>query len=341
MKLTAIMSSEVAQPARQLPPCLYCGHTLFHPWVDEIQDRLRHVPGRWAFQRCQQCGSALLDPHPSPEELSGFYPPVYGFAPELGGTNRRNWRAWLEYRLFFKPQFDAQANRVLRGIGWKPTPGLRLLDLGCGRGLRLLAFQRRGFEVHGMDFQQEDVAYVQSQLGLPAICTDFDGLMDRFAVGSFDVITAFHVLEHVPDVQQALRTCFQLLRPGGWLVAAIPMVDGIQSRLFKRRWIGVTEAPRHLSLPSQEGLLRATRSAGFASMKMGSDGVLNCAGAFGLSCFPGASTTRTYGAGGRMVLRSLGALCALLALPWCLVEYRLTGKPSLGMLFAQTPVSHE
>lgn len=315
-------------PANQqgrLPACLYCGETNYVPLYEGVEDRLRHVPGVWAFWSCQGCGSAMLRPHPRPEDLAAFYPAVYGFVPgvERAGTLRRA-LARAEYRWFFRPQYAAQARRVLRGIRWGGEPGQRLLDVGCGRGLRLRAFQERGFDVQGMDFQQEVVEYVRQELGIPAQACAADQLGEHFPSECFDVVTAFYVLEHVPDVRAVLRACRDVLRPGGWFVAGVPLVDGLQVRLFGRRWVGVTEAPRHLSLPSRYGLAEACRRAGFVEVFVRPDAALACASHIGLSLFPGAATSHVYGEGGvgRLGRRLAAGAATLMGLPWC-----FAGKP--------------
>src|SRR3989442_1636035 len=184
-----------------------------------VWERLGYVPGRWAFWRCRECGSAVLSPFPKANELASLYPPVYSFALDLGRENPfRRFLARLEYRFFFRPQYEAQARRVLRGIDWQGARGQRLLDVGCGPGLRLITFRRRGFDVRGMDFQPEVVEYLRKELGIPAVCTDVHGLAECFPPTSFDLITAFSVLEHVPSVEAALESCFRLLNPCRWLV---------------------------------------------------------------------------------------------------------------------------
>jgi SAM-dependent methyltransferase len=337
---TSVGSRQWATAQEALPPCLYCGEAAYERLFQGVRDRLGYVPGTWAFDRCRQCGSAILVPHPRAADLAAFYPPVYSFTPELGQESRfRRILAKLEYRFFFRPQYQAQVRGVLRGIGWQRQPGQRLLDVGCGRGLRLLVFQRYGFEVQGMDFQTEVVEYVRKQVGVPAVCTDVEGLTTHFPRASFDIVTAFYVLEHVPDVRAVLRSCFDLLKPGGWFVGAIPFVDGVQPRVFKSRWINVTEAPRHLSIPSHEGIRRACLRVGYDRVAFRPDAVLNCAGMIGSSLVPGAAITDVYGGGRVLALlrRLLGGVITLLSVPGCLVENYLFRRPSLGMVLAHKP----
>ena len=66
-----------------------------------------------------------------------------------------------------------------------------------------------------------------------------------FAPGSFDLVTAFHVLEHLPDPLGVLRRMLGWLAPGGSAVIEVPNVAGAGARLFGRYWSGL-DMPRHL-----------------------------------------------------------------------------------------------
>ncbi len=327
-----------------LPPCLYCAGSSYTPLFEKLQDRLGYVRGLWSFWRCQGCGSAVLSPFPKTNELAAFYPPVYSFRLDLGRESAwRHFLARLEYRLYFGPQYEAQARRVLRGVGWRDGRGRRLLDVGCGRGLRLLTFRRRGFDVQGMDLQPEVVEYLRQELGIPAVCADVqdEELSTGFSPGSFDLITAFFVLEHVPSVEAVLGNCFRLLKPGGWFVGAVPFVDSVQAGLFKGRWINATEAPRHLSLPTRAGMERVCRRTGYDLIRLHPDSTLNCAGQVGISLFPGGTITHFYG-GGRLralVQRLLAGSVTMLSIPFCAMENHVLRRPSLGMVFARKPDS--
>jgi hypothetical protein len=154
------------------------------------------------------------------------------------------------------------------------------------------------------------------------------------------LVTAFYLLEHVPDVEQVLAGCLRVLKPGGWLAAVVPICDGLQARLFGPRWLHVTEAPRHLSLPSRRGLIFAAERVGFESAQLSSDSALNCAGIVAGSLLPGSDLTSAYGRRRwvvPMLRRLAGGVCAVAALPACLAENYLLGRTSHGILLARKP----
>ena len=67
---------------------------------------------------------------------------------------------------------------------------------------------------------------------MPAVCTDMAGLPKAFEPETFDLLTAFQVIEHVPDADEMIASCHKLLKPGGWIVITTPMVDSLQSQIF-------------------------------------------------------------------------------------------------------------
>jgi SAM-dependent methyltransferase len=73
-----------------------------------------------------------------------------------------------------------------------------------------------------------------------------DVLTAPFAIGSFDVVTMFHVLEHVPDPVAVVRRTLEWLAPSGLLIIEVPNAGGLGASVFGRAWSGL-DLPRHLS----------------------------------------------------------------------------------------------
>jgi SAM-dependent methyltransferase len=99
-------------------------------------------------------------------------------------------------------------------------PGLRILDVGCGTGGNLAALRQFG-QVEGLDHSEEALEFCRKRLG-PDFPLHRGQLPDGLPPGRFDVVTAFDVLEHIPDAVGALRAIRQALQPNGTLVCAVP-----------------------------------------------------------------------------------------------------------------------
>lgn len=316
-------------------PCLYCSGTEYDPCWQGIRDRLRYVPGEWEFLRCRKCRSALLHPRPEPSRLSSFYPPVYDLTPRdfNEGSSFHRTLSRFEYRWFFHPQYQAQARRIRKII--KATGSPRLLDLGCGGGLRLLSFREASFEVAGADFRKETVDFLKQNLGIPAFVLDVHHPGTVLPAGSYHVVTAFHLLEHLADVGSFLNAAHRLLKPGGQLIMTTPLMESFQAQLFGAKWCAVTEAPRHLSIPSREGIQRQLREAGFEEPRFHPDTLLSEISTMVLSIFPVAG--RRHQNGKFSALPLLAASIGLASLPFCWAGIFMN-RSAIPMVAARKPI---
>jgi SAM-dependent methyltransferase len=232
-------------------PCLLCGSQRWVPLI-EAADNLAEGAGLWfAVVRCQDCGLCFTNPRPSLESISQFYPALYWpyRTPKvrLDGHRRlrplHRWCApWRERRIL---------SRKAKG---------RLLDFGCGNGSFLESMHQRGWNVTGVDVSAEAVHVLRREFGLRGLV----GTLPHpdLAPASFDVITMWHSLEHVHQPREVLRHAFDLLAPGGKLMAAVPNIDSLPFRWFGASWYGL-DLPRHLTHFSPETLRWMLERTGF------------------------------------------------------------------------------
>ena len=199
-------------------------------------DRLyRTTTKKFAVLRCRQCGLARLDPQPSPEELRGYYPKTYWFAPDTSMVARLE--EW--YRRVVLRGHVRFVERALRGSSASGP----LLDVGCGGGLFLGMMRRRGHRVVGLDFSREAAGVAWRHQKVPAAVANLE--QAPFRPASFACITMSHVLEHLPDPCVYLAAVHRLLEPDGRVVIHVPNASSLQFQLLGRRWNGI-DVPRHL-----------------------------------------------------------------------------------------------
>ncbi len=250
-----------------------------------LRDRLFGAPGLWTLHRCRGCGSAYLDPRPSRETVALAYERYFTHSPSkfdreatdgLGPFARArraiangylNRRFGTDFRpasrlggvlASFIPmkrhQLDARGRHLPR-----PWRGARLLDVGCGNGEFLAFAQRAGWEAIGVE-PDERAVRIARERGVQVLLGGVEAL--EGAMGSFDVITLSHVIEHVHDPVNVLRRCRELLRPGGWLWMDTPNLASFGHQRYGEHWRGL-EPPRHLVLFTWESLAKALAQAGF------------------------------------------------------------------------------
>jgi SAM-dependent methyltransferase len=135
------------------------------------------------------------------------------------------------------------AGERLRWVG-SPTGGRRLLDVGCGNGAFLRQAREAGWEGVGVEPSGASARDSHDSLGVTVLtCNLEEAPLDP---GSFDVVSFWHVLEHVTDFRSALRAAARLLAPGGGLVIAVPNFESWECRFYRNRW-ALFDVPRHVN----------------------------------------------------------------------------------------------
>lgn len=231
------------------------------------------------YLECTACGSLkLVD---VPDDLGRYYPPNYYsyesidiVRPESGGSGLHTLKRrfisrkitqyyfnrntaigkWLEKRSSLSGDYYMeviQQCRVRLNVGLRS----RILDVGCGTGRLLANFYRVGFtNLLGADpFIDADLHYDSGFRVLKQSIYELEG--------QFDLIILSHAFEHMPNPLEVLTRLRQLLKPGQYLIVAIPVV-GAAWQKYGVDW-GALDAPRHLYLYSPSAFSALARKAGF------------------------------------------------------------------------------
>lgn len=142
--------------------------------------------------------------------------------------------------------------RKLKLINAVSGNGKSLLDVGCGTGDFLQEASNAGWKISGIEpnEQARDIANKKSNNSV------FDvEQLSKFPSQSFDAITLWHVLEHLPELDQHLAIFKNLLKPDGALIIAVPNYKSYDAGIYKEFWAAY-DVPRHLWHFSQESLKR-------------------------------------------------------------------------------------
>jgi len=115
------------------------------------------------------------------------------------------------------------------------VPGGRAVDLGCGLGETTIALVDAGFETIGVDDSRSSIERLQREYPhIRWVCT---GIGPFLAVeAQFDLITLYHVLEHIPKPRTLMETITRALTPSGVLVIEVPNTAGLHARLQGYQW---------------------------------------------------------------------------------------------------------
>jgi SAM-dependent methyltransferase len=290
--------------------CLLCQGPLREKPVFSINDRLGCDPHTRNVYECSRCRSISLNPIPGNEEIERFYPPHYNFKLTSDEKGLKGFLKNLEWNLFYRAIYLRNYRYISSAIGKKT---FSMLDVGCGSGLRLSVFKELGCQVEGNDTSETCVEYITRNIKVPA----HKGTLEEIDWGDkrYDAITMFALLEHLPDPAATVLKARGLLSDEGVVVVQTPVVDSLQYRLFSKRAAMISDMPRHLFIPSVQGVTAFMEAQGLALVASYPVSALECASLCALSLLPAAATPRAYPAAGLSALLTRMAGWGLVLFP--------------------------
>ena len=137
---------------------------------------------------------------------------------------------------------EISLKRKLKLINSFKTEQKTLLDFGCGTGDFLNTAQNNNWIVSGIEPNKEARLIANSKTNQAVFDSNH---INNFEKQSFDVITLWHVLEHVPNLEAQIAQLKALLKPSGVLIIAVPNYKSYDSNYYKQFWAAL-DVPRHL-----------------------------------------------------------------------------------------------
>jgi SAM-dependent methyltransferase len=131
-------------------------------------------------------------------------------------------------------------------LGWKRklvkkySEGDKILDIGCGTGEFLFEMKSHGWSISGVEPSPNARESSEKKTEVEI----FKSLSD-VTENNFNAITLWHVLEHLPDPNQALKIIRRLLNQSGTIFIAVPNFQSCDANHYQSFWAGY-DVPRHL-----------------------------------------------------------------------------------------------
>ena len=189
--------------------CYLCGNTEFNKRIGSVRDS-----SELKILECTSCGLVCLSSFDHIRE--GFYE-----TSEMHGAEMPDIQAWLKNTAWD----DERRFQYLKSV----LPNRRLLDFGCGAGGFLLKARELTATAHGVDPETRlDSHYKSNRL------TNFQNISkipNDIRVG-YDIITIFHVLEHIPDPKSILGELSGMLTDSGQIIVEVPNADDALLTLY-------------------------------------------------------------------------------------------------------------
>jgi len=181
-------------------------------------------------------------PKPKDENLSAYYKSE----DYISHTNaKRNVFEWV-YQ-FIR---NIALKRKLNLISSFQTEMKKVLDVGCGTGHFLEKAQANGWQITGIEPNANARVIANKKTNNSVFGTSE---LQHLQSNSFDVITLWHVLEHLPNLKEQIRQLKALLKPNGRLVVAVPNYKSYDALHYKSYWAAY-DVPRHLWHFSPKGI---------------------------------------------------------------------------------------
>ena len=198
--------------------------------------------------RCRVCNLVYINPRPRAELILEGY--AQAEDPVFAAQNDARIRG-----------FRKTLESVVQRLGISPR-GKRVLDVGCAGGAFLVAARQMGFAVTGIEPARWMAAYGREHYQLDIR----EGILEpgSFEAHSFDVITLWDVIEHLPQPLETLQIVRSLLKPGGVLLVNYPDIGTLPARVLGRRWPFWLSV--HLIYYTRKTMTEQLRRAGFSTL---------------------------------------------------------------------------
>lgn len=204
---------------------------------------------------CLNCGLLYTMPRPSKEKIGAYYKSdeYYSHQENKKGFVPRLYEAIKKINLKHKFRL---ASRDL--------PVGKLLDIGCGVGDFLHVAENKGWQCTGVEPSEEAREIARQRIkGDLLYSEDLEQLPDQ----SFDLITMWHVLEHVDDLKWQVAQLQRLIKPNGRIVIAVPNYRSYDGRFYNAYWAAY-DVPRHLNHFNRTVLTKIFKTSGLSLVSM-------------------------------------------------------------------------
>lgn len=236
--------------------CPICNHTEFKSALQCID---HYVSGEnFEIIECTHCGMKITNDFP-PENAIGKY---YEAEDYISHSDTKKGLVNSLYHFVRQRMLKKKAGWVESASGIEKG---KILDVGAGTGYFAGAMKERGWEVSIVEQSDEARKFAESNFNLQGFSSIKEFTESQQANGekSQDVITLWHVLEHLEHLNESMDQFYKLLRPGGTLVVAVPNWSSYDAKIYKNLWAAY-DVPRHLWHFTSKQMEILTKKHGFS-----------------------------------------------------------------------------
>jgi 2-polyprenyl-3-methyl-5-hydroxy-6-metoxy-1,4-benzoquinol methylase len=231
--------------------CPACGSEEIKP-VLQVKD-FTVSKEQFAVWQCSRCALRFTQDAPAPDAVGRYYlsPHYISHTDTRQGIINQLYHAIRKFTLKKKLQLVQKVSGLQKGS---------LLDVGAGTGAFANSMQEAGWDVMGLE---PDETARQNAANKYKLNFQLPDALYKLEAQSFDVVTMWHVLEHVHDLHGYLQNCERILKPNGTLLIAVPNYTSLDAAIYQEYWAAY-DVPRHLYHFSPQSMESLLKQHGFA-----------------------------------------------------------------------------
>ncbi|MFC3416504.1 class I SAM-dependent methyltransferase [Algoriphagus hitonicola] len=204
--------------------------------------------------KCSQCQLLFTNPRPNQDEIAPYYEfPEYYSHQDSNST--------LTEKIYNQVR-NINIQKKIKLIE-SLIPKGSILDFGCGTGTLLAALKTKGWSINGIELNKK-ARKKASEITQEKIVKTLDDLELNSKV---DIITLFHVLEHVHELRKTIKNLKKSLNKNGYLLFAVPNHQSYEAKKYQGYWAG-WDVPRHLYHFSQESMEKLADEFNFTILQV-------------------------------------------------------------------------
>ncbi|MAR40000.1 MAG: methyltransferase [Flavobacteriales bacterium] len=236
---------------RVIKNCLICDSTSFEEHLTSKDFSVSNE--NFTILKCKNCNFHFTNPRPKNEELARYYISDHYISHNNTRKNLFEKVYQLVRRIAIKGKYNLISRFKKKG---------RILDIGCGTGDFLNKCKTEKWVTKGIE--PSEIARKQAIVNYNLDVEESIDLRD--IKGEFDVITLWHVLEHVTELNTTVSELKRLLSNHGKAIIAVPNLESFDASYYKKYWAAY-DLPIHLYHFSKESIIKLFKKHGFSLRK--------------------------------------------------------------------------
>lgn len=197
----------------------------------------------FVIMQCNNCQFEFTNPRPDIVNIEKFYQSE----DYISHTNKGNSLINIIYKLVRKYSTGNKV-KLIESISQKKKG--KILDYGTGTGYFLAAIKDKDWKVTGLEPDKKARKLAEKQCGTK-IAERIDEIIALNQ--KYDIITLWHVLEHIHDLNATFILLKSLLKEKGRIIIAVPNIDSYDNKIYDQDWAAY-DVPRHLYHFNQESM---------------------------------------------------------------------------------------